>query len=97
MNSLEDGLIMILGTFFSQMKELRKATISLELNLIENEPLSLKVEWPLKNIAKTCSLDEFHLNIRDCVGLKPEVIQLFFNVMGCLTSLKRLSLRFHKL
>lgn len=66
------------------------------MNIFENEPLSSKVEWPLKNLAKTCTLEQVSVDLRSCGGLKQEFITLFFNVLGCLTSVRVLHLKFAK-
>jgi hypothetical protein len=51
----------------------------------------------LRNLAKTCNLDEISINLKSCGGLKQEFISLFFNVLGCLTSCKVLKLSFSKM
>lgn len=88
---------MILGTILSTCSGLDTLNLDMSLNQLEKEPLSDKLEFPLRNLAKKSTLTKLTLNLQQITGITEDFIALLGAILGSLSHLKLLTLTFSKI
>lgn len=89
MNNIREGFVMILGTVLSQMKRIVELEFSFEYNPMDDEPSIAKVEWPLKNLARTSPLQDLKIHFGHA-NASGDVFTLVSGIIGCFQQLRNL-------